>query len=112
MTKQQILEQIEAVKQEINAKAQALSELQAQLETIENVEALEKDEIRLRKDEVIERLKEILGDEDTEKSTDTIRGLLAYDVAELESFSPVALYFIASALEDVVTAVVDALTLS
>lgn len=104
MNKEQILKEIEVQ----NLK---LAELNTKLYELENKEQADVDKIRKGKAESIKQLEKILGNQDSAPQPDTIRGLLAYQPDELESFTGVALALILSALEQSTQATINALKL-
>ena len=104
MNKEQLLKEIEA--QNLN-----LAELNTKLYELENQERVEVDKIRKGKSEEIKKLEKALGVKGSAPQPDTIRGLLAYQPDELESFTGVALTLILSALEQSTQATVNALKL-
>ena len=67
--------------------------------------------IRKGKAEQIEKLEKVLGKQGSAPQPDTIRGLLAYEPDDLESFTGVALTLILSALEQSTQATINALKL-
>ena len=104
MNKEQLLKEIEA--QNLN-----LAELNTKLYELENKEQADVDKIRKGKSEQIEKLEKVLGVQGSAPQPDTIRGLLAYQPDELESFTGVALTLILSAVEQSAQATVNALKL-
>ena len=102
MNKEQLLKEIEA--QNLN-----LAELNAKLYELENKERTELNIIRKGKSEQIEKLEKVLGKQGSAPQPDTIRGLLAYQPDELESFTGVALTLILSAVEQSTQATINAL---
>jgi len=102
MNKEQLLKEIEA--QNLN-----LAELNTKLYELENQERVEVDKIRKGKAEEIAKLEKILGKQGSAPQPDTIRGLLAYQPDELESFTGVALTLILSAVEQSTQATINAL---
>ena len=104
MNKEQLLKEIETA-------TQKLGELNRQLMEQENKEHEALEEIRKGKAEQIKKLEKVLGKQGSAPQPDTIRGLLAYQPDELESFTGVALTLILSALEQSTQATVNALKL-
>lgn len=104
MNKEQLIKEIEAQ----NLK---LAELNTKLYELENKERADVDKIRKGKAEQIENLEKVLGKQDSAPQPDTIRGLLAYQPEDLESFTGVALTLILSALEQSTQATINALKL-
>lgn len=104
MNKEQLLKEIEAQ----NLK---LAELNTKLYELENKEQADVDKIRKGKSEQIEKLEKVLGAQGSAPQPDTIRGLLAYQPDDLESFTGVALTLILSALEQSTQATINALKL-
>lgn len=104
MNKEQLLKEIEAQ----NLK---LAELNTKLYELENKEQTDVDKIRKGKTEQIEKLEKVLGVQGSLPQPDTIRGLLAYQPDELDSFTGVALALILSALEQSTQATINALKL-
>lgn len=104
MNKEQILKEIEAQ----NLK---LAELNTKLYELENKEQADIEVIRNGKAESIKQLEKVLGNQGSAPQPDTIRGLLAYESDELESFTGVALTLILSALEQSTQATINALKL-
>ena len=104
MNKEQLLKEIEA--QNLN-----LAELNTKLYELENQERVEVDKIRKGKAEEIAKLEKILGKQGSAPQPDTIRGLLAYQPDDLESFTGVALTLILSAVEQSTQATINALKL-
>ena len=102
MNKEQLLKEIEAQ----NLK---LAELNTKLYELENKEQADVDKIRKGKNESIEKLEKVLGVKGSSPQPDTIRGLLAYQPDDLESFTGVALTLILSALEQLTQATINAL---
>lgn len=102
MNKEQILKEIEAQ----NLK---LAELNTKLYELENKEQADIEKIRKGKNESIENLEKVLGNQGSSPQPDTIRGLLAYQPDELESFTGVTLALILSALEQSTQATINAL---
>ena len=102
MNKEQILKEIEAQ----NLK---LAELNTKLYELENKEQADVEKIRKGKNESIEKLEKVLGKQGSAPQPDTIRGLLAYQPEDLESFAGVALTLILSALEQSTQATINAL---
>ena len=102
MNKEQLLKEIEAQ----NLK---LAELNTKLYELENKEQTELNIIRKGKSDEIAKLEKVLGKQGTAPQPDTIRGLLAYQPDELESFTGVALTLILSALEQSTQATINAL---
>lgn len=102
MNKEQLLKEIEAQ----NLK---LAELNTKLYELENKERTELNIIRNGKAEEIAKLEKVLGVQGSAPQPDTIRGLLAYQPDELESFTGVALTLILSALEQSTQATINAL---
>lgn len=104
MNKEQLLKEIEAQ----NLK---LAELNTKLYELENKEQTDVDKIRKGKAEEIKKLEKVLGVQGSAPQPDTIRGLLAYEPDDLESFTGVALTLILSALEQSTQATINALKL-
>ena len=104
MNKEQLLNEIEAQ----NLK---LAELNTKLYELENQEQADVDKIRKGKAEEIKKLEKVLGVKGSAPQPDTIRGLLAYQPDDLESFTGVALTLILSALEQSTQATINALKL-
>ena len=104
MNKEQLLKEIEAQ----NLK---LAELNTKLYGLENKEQADVDKIRKGKAEEIAKLEKVLGKQGSAPQPDTIRGLLAYQPDDLESFTGVALTLILSALEQSTQATINALKL-
>ncbi|GAB6386365.1 hypothetical protein [Enterococcus cecorum] len=104
MNKEQLLKEIEA--QNLN-----LAELNTKLYELENQERVEVDKIRKGKAEEIKKLEKVLGKQGSAPQPDTIRGLLAYQPEDLESFTGVALMLILSAVEQSTQATINALKL-
>ena len=104
MNKEQLLNEIEAQ----NLK---LAELNTKLYELENKEQADVDKIRKGKSEEIKKLEKALGVKGSAPQPDTIRGLLAYQPDELESFTGVALTLLLSALEQSTQATINALKL-
>lgn len=104
MNKEQLLKEIETQ----NLK---LAELNTKLYELENKEQADVDKIRKGKSEEIKKLEKVLGNQGSEPRPDTIRGLLAYESDELESFTGVALTLILSAVEQSTQATINALKL-
>ena len=104
MNKEQLLKEIE----EQNLK---LAELNTKLYELENKERADVDKIRKGKSDEIKKLEKVLGVKGSAPQPDTIRGLLAYQPDELESFTGVALTLILSALEQSTQATINALKL-
>ena len=104
MNKEQLLKEIETA-------TQKLGDLNRQLMEQENKEHEALEEIRKGKSDEIAKLEKILGTVGSEPQPDTIRGLLAYQPDELESFTGVALTLILSALEQSAQATINALKL-
>ncbi|MDZ5509504.1 hypothetical protein [Enterococcus cecorum] len=104
MNKEQLLKEIEA--QNLN-----LAELNTKLYELENQERVEVDKIRKGKAEEIKKLEKVLGKQGSAPQPDTIRGLLAYQPDDLESFTGVALTLILSAVEQSTQATINALKL-
>ena len=102
MNKEQLLKEIEAQ----NLK---LAELNTKLYELENKEQTELNIIRKGKSDEIKKLEKILGKQGSAPQPDTIRGLLAYQPDDLESFTGVALTLILSALEQSTQATINAL---
>lgn len=102
MNKEQLLKEIEAQ----NLK---LAELNTKLYELENKEQTELNIIRKGKAEEIVKLEKVLGKQGSAPQPDTIRGLLAYQPEDLESFTGVALTLILSALEQSTQATINAL---
>lgn len=102
MNKEQLLKEIEA--QNLN-----LAELNTKLYELENKERADIEVIRKGKSEQIEKLEKVLGKEGSAPQPDTIRGLLAYQPDDLESFTGVALTLILQALEQSTQATINAL---
>ena len=102
MNKEQLLKEIEA--QNLN-----LAELNTKLYELENKERADIEVIRKGKSEQIEKLEKVLGKQGSAPQPDTIRGLLAYQPDDLESFTGVALTLILSALEQSTQATINAL---
>lgn len=102
MNKEQLLKEIEAQ----NLK---LAELNTKLYELENKEQAVIEKIRNGKSESIEKLEKVLGVKGSAPQPDTIRGLLAYQPDELESFTGVTLTLILSALEQTTQATINAL---
>lgn len=104
MNKEQLLKEIET--QNLN-----LAELNTKLYELENKERAAVEVIRKGKLDEIKKLEKILGKEGSAPQPDTIRGLLAYQPDELESFTGVALTLILSAVEQSTQATINALKL-
>ncbi|WP_248621598.1 hypothetical protein [Enterococcus cecorum] len=104
MNKEQLLKEIEAQ----NLK---LVELNTKLYELENKEQADVEVIRKGKAEEIKKLEKVLGKQGSAPQPDTIRGLLAYQPDELESFTGVALTLILSAVEQSTQATINALKL-
>ena len=104
MNKEQILKEIETQ----NLK---LADLNTKLYELENQERVEVDKIRKGKSDEIKKLEKVLGVKGSAPQPDTIRGLLAYQPEDLESFTGVALTLILSALEQSTQATINALKL-
>ena len=104
MNKEQLLKEIEVQ----NLK---LAELNTKLYELENKEQADVDKIRKGKSEEIKKLEKALGVKGSAPQPDTIRGLLAYQPDELESFTGVALTLLLSALEQSTQATINALKL-
>ena len=104
MNKEQLLKEIET--QNLN-----LAELNTKLYELENKERTELNIIRKGKSDEINKLEKVLGKQGSAPQPDTIRGLLAYQPDELESFTGVALTLILSALEQSTQATINALKL-
>ena len=104
MNKEQLLKEIEAQ----NLK---LGELNRQLMEQENKEHEALEEIRKGKSDEIKKLEKVLGKQGSAPQPDTIRGLLAYQPDEQESFTGVALTLILSAVEQSTQATINALKL-
>lgn len=102
MRQEQLLEEIK----EYNKKIESLN---VELFKLKNKEQAEMEVIRKGKAEQIEKLEKVLGKEGSAPQPDTIRGLLAYQPDELESFTGVALTLILSALEQTTQATINAL---
>ena len=102
MNKEQLLKEIETA-------TQKLGELNRQLMEQENKEHEALEEIRKGKSEQIKKLEKVLGKQGSVPQPDTIRGLLAYQPDELESFTGVALTLLLSALEQSTQATINAL---
>lgn len=102
MNKEQLLKEIEKA-------TQKLGELNNKLYDLENKKQAELDIIRNGKAEEIAKLEEVLGKQGSAPQPDTIRGLLAYQPDELESFTGVALTFILLVLEQSTQATINAL---
>lgn len=102
MNKEQLLKEIEVQ----NLK---LAELNTKLYELENKEQADVEVIRKGKSEQIKKLKEVLGNQGSAPQPDTIRGLLAYQPEDLESFTGVVLTLILSALEQSTQATINAL---
>lgn len=102
MDKQQLIKEIEAQ----NLK---LAELNTKLYELENREQAEIKVIKNDKSDSIKRLEKVLGVKGSAPQPDTIRGLLAYQPDELESFVGVSLTLILSALEQSTQATINAL---
>lgn len=104
MRQEQLLEEIK----EYNKK---IEELNIELFKLENEKQADIEVIRKGKDEQIKKLEKVLGKQGSAPQPDTIRGLLAYQPDELESFTGVALTLILSALEQSTQATINALKL-
>lgn len=104
MNKQQLMAEIES-------KTQELGELNRRLLEKQNEEREHVEIIRKGKAEEIAKLENVLGKQGSEPRPDTIRGLLAYESDELESFTGVALTLILQALEQSTQATINALKL-
>ena len=104
MNKEQLLKEIET-------STQKLGELNRQLMEQENKEHEALEEIRKGKSDEIAKLEKVLGVQGSAPQPDTIRGLLAYQPDELESFTGVALTLILSAVEQSTQATINALKL-
>lgn len=102
MNKEQLLKEIETA-------TQKLGELNRQLMEQENKEQADVDKIRKGKSDEIKKLEKVLGVKGSAPQPDTIRGLLAYEPDDLESFTGVALTLILSALEQSTQATINAL---
>ena len=76
---------------------------------MENKERADIEVIRKGKSEQSEKLEKVLGKEGSAPQPDTIRGLLAYQPDDLESFTGVALTLILQALEQSTQATINAL---
>lgn len=96
---------------EIESLTQQLGELNQKLYLVEVEEQTELDSIRHLKQETIGKLEKVLGRVGSSPQPDTIRGLLAYQPDELESFTGVALTLILSAVEQSTQATINALKL-
>ena len=105
MNKEQLLKEIEAQ----NLK---LAELNTKLYELENKEQADVDKIRKGKSEEIKKLEKVLGKQGSAPQPDTIRGSLAYQPDDLESFTGVALTLILSALEQSTQATINALKMA
>ena len=104
MNKEQLLKEIET--QNLN-----LAELNTKLYELENKERADLEVIRKGKSDEIAKLEKVLGKQGSAPQPDTIRGLLAYQPDELESFTGVALTLILSAVEQSAQATINALKL-
>ena len=104
MNKEQLLKEIET-------STQKLGELNRQLMEQENKEHEALEEIRKGKYDEITKLEKVLGKQGSAPQPDTIRGLLAYQPDDLESFTGVALTLILSAVEQSTQATINALKL-
>lgn len=102
MRQEQLLEEIK----EYNKKIEALN---IELFKLENEKQADIEKIRNGKNESIEKLEKVLGVKGSAPQPDTIRGLLAYQPDELESFVGVSLTLILSALEQTTQATINAL---
>lgn len=102
MRQEQLLEEIK----EYNKKIEALN---IELFKLENEKQADIEKIRNEKNESIEKLEKVLGVKGSAPQPDTIRGLLAYQPDELESFVGVSLTLILSALEQTTQATINAL---
>lgn len=102
MRQEQLLEEIK----EYNKKIESLN---VELFKLKNKEQAEMEVIRKGKAEQIEKLEKVLGKQGSAPQPDTIRGLLAYEPDDLESFTGVALTLILSALEQSTQATINAL---
>lgn len=102
MRQEQLLEEIK----EYNKK---IEELNIELFKLENEKQADIEKIRKGKNESIEKLEKVLGKQGSTPQPDTIRGLLAYQPDDLESFTGVALTLILSALEQSTQATINAL---
>ena len=102
MRQEQLLEEIN----EYNKKIEALN---VELFKLKNKEQADIEKIRNEKNESIEKLEKVLGVKGSAPQPDTIRGLLAYQPDELESFVGVSLTLILSALEQTTQATINAL---
>lgn len=102
MRQEQLLEEIK----EYNKKIEALN---IELFKLKNKEQADIEKIRNEKNESIEKLEKVLGVKGSAPQPDTIRGLLAYQPDELESFVGVSLTLILSALEQTTQATINAL---
>lgn len=102
MNKEQLLKEIETQ----NLK---LSDLNTKLYELENKERADIEVIRKGKLDEIAKLEKVLGVQGSAPQPDTIRGLLAYQPDDLESFTGVALTLILSALEQSTQATINAL---
>ena len=102
MRQEQLLEEIK----EYNKKIESLN---VELFKLKNKEQAEMEVIRKGKAEQIEKLEKVLGKQGSAPQPDTIRGLLAYQPDDLESFTGVALTLILSALEQSTQATINAL---
>lgn len=102
MRQEQLLEEIK----EYNKKIEALN---IELFKLENEKQADIEKIRNGKNESIEKLEKVLGVKGSAPQPDTIRGLLAYQPDELESFTGVTLTLILSALEQTTQATINAL---
>ena len=102
MNKEQLLKEIETQ----NLK---LVELNTKLYELENKEQADVEVIRKGKSDEIKKLEKALGVKGSAPQPDTIRGLLAYQPDELESFTGVALTLLLSALEQSTQATINAL---
>lgn len=102
MRQEQLLEEIK----EYNKKIESLN---VELFKLKNKEQAEMEVIRKGKAEQIEKLEKVLGKQGSAPQPDTIRGLLAYQPDDLESFTGVALTLILQALEQSTQATINAL---
>ncbi len=102
MRQEQLLEEIK----EYNKKIEALN---IELFKLKNEKQADIEKIRNGKNESIEKLEKVLGVTGSAPQPDTIRGLLAYQPDELESFVGVSLTLILSALEQTTQATINAL---
>lgn len=102
MNKTNLKNKIEQLNKELN-------DVMTQLSYLEEKEQTELNIIRNGKAEEIVKLEKVLGKQGSAPQPDTIRGLLAYQPDDLESFTGVALTLILSAVEQSTQATINAL---